>query len=300
MIECVPNVSEGQHHELLARVARAVRSVPGASLLDYSADPAHNRSVFTFAGDAPGLERAIVALYDVVVPEVDLRTHRGVHPRLGAVDVVPFVPLDGSTMADCVSLARRVGQAVAERFHLPVFLYEEAASAPDRRSLSNLRRGGFEKLAARMASGFLADFGPGQPHPSAGASVIGARRLLVAFNVNLSTRRLDVADAIARAIRFSSGGLPCVKALGLPLDDRAIVQVSMNLTDYEQTSLTRAFAAVHDEAIRQGVKVLGTEIVGLLPRAALDRDAAYFPLLENFRENLVLENLLESIESAGE
>jgi len=292
MIECVPNVSEGQHHELLARVARAVRSVPGASLLDYSADPAHNRSVFTFAGDAPGLERAIVALYDVVVPEVDLRTHRGVHPRLGAVDVVPFVPLDGSTMADCVSLARRVGQAVAERFPLPVFLYEEAASAPDRRSLSNLRRGGFEKLAARMASGFLADFGPGQPHPSAGASVIGARRLLVAFNVNLSTRRLDVADAIARAIRFSSGGLPCVKALGLPLDDRAIVQVSMNLTDYQRTSIREAFEAVAREAGARGVEVLESEIIGLAPAAALDEEtAAAIRLPGDWREKILERRL---------
>ena len=292
MIECVPNVSEGQHHELVDRVARAVRSVPGASLLDYSADLAHNRSVFTFAGDAPSLERAIVALYDVVVPEVDLRTHRGVHPRLGAVDVVPFVPLEGSTMGDCVSLARRVGQTVAERFQIPIFLYEEAASSPDRRSLSNLRRGGFEKLAARMSSGFLPDFGPSRPHPSAGASVVGARKLLVAFNVNLSTRRLDVADAIARAIRFSNGGLPCVKALGLPLDDRAIVQVSMNLTDYQRTSVREAFEAVAREAAKRGVEVLESEIVGLAPAAAPDEEtAAAIRLPVHWREKILARRL---------
>jgi glutamate formiminotransferase len=274
MIECVPNVSEGQNHELVDRVARAVRSVPGVSLLDYSADPAHNRSVFTCAGDAASLEHAVVSLYSVVLPAIDLRTHRGVHPRLGAVDVVPFVPLEGSTMADCVSLAQRVGRTVAERFQIPVFLYEEAASAPDRRSLSNVRRGGFEKLADRMAAGFLPDFGPHVPHPTAGASAVGARTLLVAFNVNLSTRRVDVAGAIARAVRSSNGGLPCVKALGLSLDDRAIVQVSMNLTDHHRTSIRQAFEAVAREAAARGVDVIESEIIGLAPAAALDEATA--------------------------
>jgi glutamate formiminotransferase len=195
-------------------------------------------------------------------------------------------------MADCVSLARRVGQTVAERFQIPIFLYEEAASSPDRRSLPNLRRGGFEKLAARMSAGFLPDFGPSLPHPSAGASVIGARKLLVAFNVNLSTRRLDVADAIARAIRFSNGGLPCVKALGLPLDDRAIVQVSMNLTDYQRTSIREAFEAVAREAARRGVEVLESEIVGLAPAAALDEEtAAAIKLPGDWREKILERRL---------
>lgn len=292
MIECVPNVSEGRNHELVDRVARAVRSVPGVSLLDHSADPEHNRSVFTFAGDAQGLERAIVSLYEMVVPAVDLRLHRGVHPRLGAVDVVPFVPLDGSTMADCVSLAQRVGQTVSERFGIPVFLYEEAASSPDRRNLSDLRRGGFEKLADRMAAGFLPDFGPRLPHASAGASAIGARKILVAFNVNLSTRRLEIADAIARAIRYSSGGLPCVKALGLPLADRSIVQVSMNLTDYQRTSIRQAFEAVARESTNRGVEVLESEIIGLAPAAALDEEtAAAIRLSGDWREK-VLERRL--------
>lgn len=292
MIECVPNVSEGQNHELVDRVARAVRSVPGVSLLDYSSDPAHNRSVFTFAGHASSLEQAIVALYGVVIPAVDLRTHRGVHPRLGAVDVVPFVPLEGSTMADCVSLARRVGRAVAQRFQIPVFLYEEAASAPDRRSLANVRRGGFERLADRMAAGFLPDFGPHVPHATAGASAVGARKLLVAFNVNLSTRRLEVADAIARAVRHSNGGLPCVKALGLSLDDRALVQVSMNLTDHQRTNIRQAFEAVAREAAAHGVEVLESEIIGLAPAAALDEaTAAAIRLPGDWREKILERRL---------
>jgi glutamate formiminotransferase len=274
MIECVPNVSEGRQQELVDRIAHAVRSVPGVSLLDHSMDPSHNRSVFTFAGDARSLERAVLALYEEAVPAIDLRQHRGVHPRLGAVDVVPFVPLEGSTMADCVVLATDVGRSVADRFRIPVYLYEEAATSADRRSLPAIRRGGFEKLADRMAAGFRPDFGPASPHATAGASAIGARMPLVAFNVNLATDRLDVADAIARAIRQSAGGLPFVRALGLPLANRGIVQVSMNLTNYQQTSLLRAFEAVAREAARLDVGVLESEIIGLAPAAALDRATA--------------------------
>lgn len=292
MIECVPNISEGRNHELIDRVAQAVRSVPGISLLDYSADLTHNRSVFTFAGGARSLEQAVLSLCEVVIPAVDLRTHRGVHPRLGAVDVVPFIPLEGATMADCVSLARRVGQTVSDRFQLPVFLYEEAASSPERRNLASLRRGGFETLAARMAAGFLPDFGPHSPHASAGASVVGARNLLVAFNVNLSTSRVDVAEAIARAIRQSSGGLPAVKALGLPLADRALVQVSMNLTDYRQTSIRQAFEAVSREAKIRGVAVCESEIIGLAPAATLDEaTAAVIGLRGDWRDKILERRL---------
>jgi len=292
MIECVPNVSEGLNHQLVDRVARTVRSVHGVSLLDYSADLAHNRSVFTFAGEAPSLEHAIVSMYEVVVPAVDLRAHRGVHPRLGAVDVVPFVPLDGSTMADCVALAHRVGQAIGERFQIPVFLYEEAARSRERRNLADVRRGGFEKLADRMAAGFLPDYGPRVPHPTAGASAVGARKLLVAFNVNLSTSRLEVAHAIARAIRSSNGGLPCVKALGLPLDNRSIVQVSMNLTDFRRTSIRQAFDAVEREAATRGVEVLESEIIGLAPAAALDEEtAAAIRLPGDWREKILERRL---------
>jgi len=288
MIECVPNVSEGRRQELIDRVAHAVRSVPGVFLLDYSADPAHNRSVFTFVGDAGALERAVLSLYEEALSTIDLRAHRGVHPRLGAVDVVPFIPLEGATMAECVSLATRVARTVAERFQLPVYLYEQAATSPDRRSLSAIRQGGFEKLADRMAAGFLPDFGPRSPHTTAGASVVGARVPLVAFNVNLSTNRLDLADAIARAVRESSGGLPFVKAMGLPLADRSIVQVSMNLTNVQQTPIRRAFDEVARQAARQGVDVLESEIVGLAPAAALDEaTAAAIRLRGDWRERIL-------------
>lgn len=288
MIECVPNVSEGRRQELIDRVAHAVRSVPGVSLLDYSADPAHNRSVFTFVGDAGALERAVLSLYEEALSTIDLRAHRGLHPRLGAVDVVPFVPLEGATMADCVSLATRVAGTVAERFQLPVYLYEQAATSPDRRSLSAIRQGGFEKLADRMAAGFLPDFGPRAPHTTAGASVVGARMPLIAFNVNLSTSRLDVADAIARAVRESSGGLPFVKAMGLPLADRSIVQVSMNLTNVQQTPIRRAFDEVARQAARREVDVLESEIVGLAPAAALDEaTAAAIRLRGDWRERIL-------------
>jgi glutamate formiminotransferase / 5-formyltetrahydrofolate cyclo-ligase len=289
MIECVPNVSEGRRRELVDRIADAVRSVPGVSLLDYSCDSAHNRSVFTFAAEASALSAAVLALYREAVSAIDLRDHQGVHPRLGAVDVVPFVPLEGSTMADCVSLATDVGRSVAEGFGVPVYLYEEAATSSDRRSLAAIRRGGFEKLAERMAAGFLPDFGPPLPHATAGASVIGARMPLIAFNVNLSTNRLDVADAIARSVRQSSGGLRFVRALGLPLMDRGIVQVSMNLTNYPQTSIRRAFEAVAREAARRGVNVLESEIVGLAPAAALDHATAEAISLRGDWQDKILE-----------
>lgn len=288
MIECVPNVSEGRRQKVVDRVADAVRSVPGVLLLDHSADPAHNRSVFTFAGDALALKRAVLSLYEEALPAIDLRAHSGVHPRMGAVDVVPFVPLEGASMADCVRLATEVGRAVAEQFRVPVYLYEEAATAPDRRRLSDVRRGGFERLADRMAAGFVPDFGPPSPHPTAGASAIGARTPLVAFNVNLSTSRLEVADAIARAVRQSSGGLPFVKALGLALRDRAIVQVSMNLTNCAQTPIRRVFEEVSREAARRGVSVLESEIVGLAPAAALDgATAAAVRLRGDWRDKIL-------------
>jgi glutamate formiminotransferase len=294
MIECVPNVSEGRRGETVDRIAQAIRSVRDLSLLDYSADPAHNRSVFTFIGDSQALERAVLSLFDVALPLINLRAHSGVHPRLGAVDVVPFVPLEGATLGDCVSLAKQVGSAVAERYQVPVYLYEEAARSPERRSLPDIRRGGFEKLADRMAAGFLPDFGPATPHATAGASAFGARMPLIAFNVNLATSRLDLAAAVARAVRQSSGGLPFVKALGLPLADRGIVQVSMNLTNYRETSIRRAFDEVAQEAERRGVKVLESEIIGLAPAAALDEETAAAVLLQGDWRGRIIERRIGS------
>jgi len=282
---------------VLARLADAVRGVTGARLLDLSSDASHNRSVLTLAGDAAGLEHAILALVERAVAEIDLRTHRGEHPRVGAVDVVPFVPIEGATMSDCVALAKRVGAAIAERFAVPVYLYEEASDNPARKNLEDIRRGGFEGLAAKMAQpGWAPDFGPASPHPTAGATIVGARMPLIAFNVNLATDRLDVAKKIAAAIRFSSGGFRNVKAMGLTLADRGIVQVSMNLTNYHKTPIALVFETIKREAARYGVAVLESEIVGLVPSAALMDAATFFLQLDGFKPEQVLENKLTPID----
>jgi glutamate formiminotransferase / 5-formyltetrahydrofolate cyclo-ligase len=298
IIECVPNISDGRRPDVIARLAAAVGAIKGVRLLDHSSDASHNRSVFTLAGDADGLRAAIPALFEVAVAEVDLRQHRGEHPRLGAVDVVPFVPIEGVTMADCVALARDVGAAVAERCGIPVYLYEEAAASPQRRNLEDIRRGEFEGLAAKMADAAWApDFGPSAPHPTAGASVFGARMPLIAFNINLATDRLDVARKIASAVRHSSGGLRFVKAMAVTLDDRQLVQVSMNLTNYEKSPLFRVMELVRREAARYGVSVLESEIVGLVPAAAIVAVADYYLQLAHFLPTQVLETRLGAAEA---
>jgi len=294
LIECVPNVSEGRRPEVVAAMADAIRRVAGVRLLDASSDAAHNRTVFTLVGDAGGAEQAVLALFERALVDIDLRTHRGEHPRLGAVDVVPFVPIEGVTMAECVVLAKRVGAAIAERFHVPVYLYEEASTNPSRKNLEDIRRGEFEGLAAKMATaGWTPDYGPATPHPSAGASVVGARMPLIAYNINLATDRLDVAKHIAASIRQSGGGYRFVKAIGIPLADRGIVQVSMNLTNYEETPIFRVFETVKQEAARYGVRVLESEIVGLVPAAALTGAATFYLQLEGFTLDQVLENRLK-------
>jgi glutamate formiminotransferase len=297
LIECIPNVSEGRRPEIVSAFADAIRAVPGVHLLDFSSDPSHNRSVFTLVGDAAGVEAAVLQLVERAVAVIDLRSHKGEHPRLGAVDVVPFVPIEGVTMADCVALAKRVGAAVAERFHVPVFLYEEASSNPARKNLEDIRRGEFEGLAAKMtAREWAPDFGPAVPHPSAGATVIGARMPLIAYNINLATDRLDVAKKIAAAIRHSSGGFRFVKAAGFALENRGLVQVSMNLTNYEKTPIFRVFEVVKREAARYGVQVLESEIVGLIPSAALHAAAEHYLQIEGFKAEQVLENKLRQAE----
>jgi glutamate formiminotransferase / 5-formyltetrahydrofolate cyclo-ligase len=296
IIECIPNVSEGRRPEVIEAIAGAIRAVPGVRLLDYSSDASHNRSVFTMAGDADPIKAAVLAIYEQAIPAIDLRTHKGEHPRLGAVDVVPFVPIEGVTMDACVALAKDVAREVASRFGVPVYLYEEASADPGRRNLEDIRRGEFEGLAARMASaGWAPDFGPATPHPSAGASVIGARMPLIAYNINLNTDRLDVAKKIAAAIRHSSGGFRYVKAAGFKLEDRGIVQVSMNLTNYEKTPIFRVFEAVRREAERYGVSVLESEIVGLVPSAALNATAEYYLQIAGFKPDQVLENRLRDV-----
>ena len=295
VIECVPNISEGRRHDVITQLADSLRAVPGLRVLDVQSDAAHNRSVFTLAGDAAAMRLGIPKLFEGAIAAIDLTSHQGEHPRLGAVDVTPFIPIDGVSMAECVALAKTIAAEVASRFSLPVYLYEEASANPDRKNLEDIRRGEFEGLAAKMAKpGWEPDFGPAAPHPTAGASVIGARMPLIAYNINLATSRLDVAKKIATAIRMSSGGLRYVKAMGIPLDDRGIVQVSMNLTNYEKTPIFRVFELVKREAARYGVSVLESEIVGLVPAAALRHSIEWYLQLEGFSADQVLENKLRS------
>src|SRR4051794_40213861 len=295
LIECIPNVSEGRRPEIIAAMADAMRRLPTVRLLDHSSDASHNRSVFTLVGDAAGIEAAVLALFERAVADIDLRGHRGEHPRLGAVDVVPFIPIEGVTMADCVALARKVGAEVARRFKVPVYLYEDASTNLARKNLEDIRRGEFEGLVAKMAAAeWMPDFGTAAPHPSAGAAVIGARMPLIAYNINLATDRLEVAKKIAAAIRHSSGGFRFVKAMGIKLEDRGIVQVSMNLTNFEKTPIFRVFETVKREAARYGVSVLESEIVGLVPSAALNAAAEFYLQIKGFRAEQVLENKLRS------
>ena len=292
VIECIPNVSEGRDQSVLEACAEAIRGT-GARLLDVKPDATHHRTVFSFAGEPAAVKAAALALFDTAVARIDLRTHKGEHPRLGAVDVTPFVPIEGVSMADCVAMARDVGSEVARRHNLPVFLYEEAAAVPARRNLEDIRRGEFEGLAAKLTQPEWApDFGPATPHPTAGASVVGARVALIAYNINLATNRLDVAKKIATAIRQSSGGLRYVKAMGIDLADRGVVQVSMNLTNFEKTPIFRVFELVKREADRYGVSILESEIVGLVPSAALTASAAWYLQLEGFKDDQILENKL--------
>lgn len=290
IIETVPNLSEGRRTDVVSEAVAALKRVPGIRVLDVQSDRDHNRSVLTLVGDEEALKSGILGLFEVAISRIDLRSHQGEHPRLGAVDVVPFIPIEGATMAECVALAQEVGRAVAERFGVPIYLYEEAASAPHRRNLEDVRRGQFEGLADRMKDPLWApDFGPSAPHPSAGATVVGARMPLIAYNINLGTSDVDVAKRIAKAIRYSGGGYRFVKALGMMLEDRGIAQVSINMTDFKRTPLHRVFETVRAEAERHGVPVVGSEIVGLVPSEALLDAADHYLRLEGFNPSQVLE-----------
>lgn len=291
-VESVPNVSEGRDRAAIEACADAIRS-SGACLLDVSSDATHHRSVFSFAGSPAQVAAAVLALFDTAVAAIDLRRHTGAHPRVGAVDVVPFVPIAGVTMAECVTLARDVARTVAARHDLPVFLYEAAASTPARRDLAEIRRGGLDGVATRLGDpAWAPDFGPARLHPSAGAAVIGARAPLIAFNVQLASRDVGVARRIARAIRTSSGGLPALKAMAVDLPTLGLVQVSMNLTDFMRTSIVDAFDAVAREAARAGVPIVDSEIVGLAPAAALTAAVAAHVRLRHDAETFVLERRL--------
>jgi glutamate formiminotransferase len=295
LIECVPNFSEGRKVEIIERIAQAIESVNGAVVLGRHMDPDHNRSVITFVAAPNMIVEAAISAVATAAELIDLRTHAGQHPRIGATDVLPFVPVSGVTMDHCVAMAHEAGRRIWQELAIPVYFYERAALRPSRTRLENVRGKGFEWLREEVKTNpdRAPDLGEPRLHESAGAIAVGARPFLIAFNVNLRTNDLAVARRIARAVRERDGGLPFVKALGFELESRGVVQVSMNLTDYEQTTIARAFEAIRQQANSLGVEILSTEIVGLVPRSALDRTAAYFSLLENFGETLVLENLLE-------
>jgi len=294
LVESVPNVSEGRDRETIETIAAAVRGVEGVRLLDVDPDPDHNRTVYTLVGDPEGVHRAILALFEAALPRIDLRTHRGEHPRMGAVDVVPLVPVRGVTMEECVALSKELGQEIWDRFRVPVYLYEESATRPERRDLARIRKGEFEGFPEKIKRPEWApDFGEPAVHPTAGVVAVGAREFLIAFNVNLGTPDLRVAKAIARAVRGSSGGLRYVKALGFELEDRGIVQVSMNLTNFRRTPIPRVLELVRREAARYGVPVVGSEIVGMVPQAALDQVVEYYLSLERFSPEMVLERRIQ-------
>ncbi len=293
VIECVPNISEGAHRTAVEEIAAAVRRAPGLRLLDVSSDASHNRSVFTFLGDAEAVRAGVAALFEAAVARIDLTKHRGEHPRIGAVDVVPLIPIRGTTTQECVALSREIGKAIAERHGIPVYLYEDSASSEDRRNLAEIRKGEFEGFAEKMKDPkWKPDFGPEKPHPTAGAVAVGARALLIAYNINLGTKDVAVADSIAKAIRHIGGGFRYVKAMGVELAERGQVQVSINMTNYQRTPLHRVFECVRSEAERYGVPVVGSEIVGLTPAEALYMAAEHYLRLENFSADQVLETKL--------
>ena len=300
IIESVPNFSEGRRTEIVAAIVEeAARSGP-VRVLDLSSDPDHNRSVLTLAGDPEAVIRALEALVAACVERIDLRGHRGRHPRMGAVDVIPLVPVSGVAMEECVRGARALGERIAARHGLPVYLYEEAATAEHRRDLAAIRKGEFEGFPEKIEDPlWKPDFGPERVHPTAGCVAVGAREFLIAYNINLATRDVEVARCIAKAIRHSSGGLRFVKAMGLLLEDRGLAQVSINMTDYRRTPLHRVFEMVRSEAERYGVAIAGSEIVGLVPQEALLQAAEFHLRLEGFDPGKVFERRLEEASSGS-
>lgn len=294
LIECVPNFSEGRNADTIEMLRAAVLRVKDVALLDHHVDADHNRCVLTFVGSRVDIGEAAFRAVKTAIERIDLRKHEGEHPKIGAADVVPFVPLRGASMEQCVQLARKVAERIGCELSIPVFLYEEACQVSERRELQTIRRGGLSGLASRMKTDpqWKPDYGPSELHPTAGVVVVGARKLLIAYNVVLATADLAIARAIAKTIRASNGGLPAVKAIGIFLKSRGLAQVSMNLTDYHQTSVTAAFHAVQTEAARHGVEILESEVVGLIPRDALSQAAAHELKLARWSPDQVLETCL--------
>ncbi len=290
IVECIPNFSEGRDKEKIEAIVNVFRGVEGVKLLDYSSDADHNRSVVTVVGEPEALEKAIINMAEKVYENIDMSAHTGTHPRMGALDVVPFVPIDGITMEECVEIANRVGKVIAERFNIPVYLYEKAATASHRENLATVRKGQYEGFFEKIKEDKWApDYGPKEVNVKGGCVAIAARQPLVAFNVNLGTDNLQIADTIAKTVRHLGGGLRFAKAMGVMLEDRNIAQVSMNLVNYEKTAVYRAFEMVKMEAKRYGVPVVGSEVIGLVPMAALINSAEYYLQIENFSMDQILE-----------
>ena len=296
IVECIPNFSEGRRPEVIDEIVAAIKSVPGAVMLDRESDADHNRSVVTFVAPPDLVVEAAIAAAKKAAELIDLNNHKGEHPRMGATDVIPFVPISGVTMDDCMQLARQCGERMWRELSIPVYLYEKAATRPERENLAAVRKGQFEGIRDEIATkeARRPDFGEARVHPTAGITAVGARPPLIAYNVNLGTSDIEIANKIARAVRHLSGGLRYVKALGFELKDRGIVQVSMNMVNYEGTPLFRAFEMIKREAERYGVPVLGSEIVGLVPQGALNAVADFYLQLENFSEDQILEHRLQA------
>lgn len=290
ILEIVPNFSEGRDLVKIEKIAASFRGRQGVKLLDYQHDEDHNRMVVTVVGEPEPLKAAVISAIGVAVDEIDMRTHQGQHPRMGAVDVLPFIPVKGIDRDEAIAISKEVAAEVSTLYDLPVFLYEASATRPERANLANIRKGQFEGMADKLAQEqWQPDYGPAQPHPSAGVTAIGARMPLVAYNINLDTDNLDIANDIARKVRHISGGLRYCKGIGIELKDRGCVQVSMNMTDYTKTALYRVFELVKMEARRWGVNVVGSEVIGLVPMEALIDTAAYYLRLEGFSMEQVLE-----------
>ena len=294
LIECVPNFSEGRDKAKVDALIQTMSGVPGVWVLDHEMDADHNRCVVTLAGEPDSVAEAAILGAGKAVELIDMNFHQGAHPRVGATDVIPFIPVAGVTLDDCVSLARNVGNELWRRYRIPVFFYEAAATKPERVNLENVRRGQFEGMKEELKKNHERQPDVGEPkmHPTAGVTVVGARKFLVAYNVNLNTPDVSIANKIAKAIRFSSGGLRYVKSMGVELKARNLAQVSINLTDFEQTPIPRVFELVKREAERYGCAITGSEIVGLIPRAVLEQTAQFYLPIENFSPASVLENRL--------
>jgi len=290
IIECVPNFSEGRDPGRIDKIVEPFRGKTDVKLLDHQYDEDHNRMVVTVIGEPDALKDAIISAIGAAIDVIDLRKHEGQHPRMGAVDVVPFIPIKNVTMDEAIKLSKEVAKNVSKKYNVPVFLYEKSATQPERQNLADIRKGQFEGMDEKLRlPEWKPDFGPSKVHPTAGVTAIGARMPLIAFNVNLDTSNLEVADSIAKKVRHGGGGLRYCKAIGVNLKDKGIVQVSMNMTDFTKTSLYRAFELIRIEARRFGASIVGSEIIGLVPLEALVDTATYYLGMENFSMNQVLE-----------